>query len=460
MPFTFAKAGYYPGSQTRPPGPRILSSLSSVLAFQRNPIGFLTHLARRYGDIVQFPLLMTPTYFINRPEYVKQILQEKQRNYNRDTHFFRMGKVFLGDGIVTVSDEEAWLRQRRLLQPVFHKHCLSAFASSMTTEIEAMLARWGVQACHDPLDIEKEMFHLTLHIVSRALFNSDLGAQSQTFLQAFIVVKRQLSAFFHMPFPPLTFPTPRNQRFWKALRFMDAAVYAMIEQHRQQHSAEHNLLSILLKAANEETDHQINAQLIRDEILTFLFAGHETTSNALIWMWYLLSQHPEAEQRLQTELEEVLQGRVPEVEDLVKLPYARMVIDETMRLYPPIWLLMRHAVQDDEIGGYHVPGGANILLSAYMLHRHADVWENAECFEPERFSSERFAMLSPSAYIPFGNGPHLCIGRGFALQEMLLTLVRVQQRYHLKLVPGHPVETLPLLTLGTRHGMPMYLQHR
>jgi cytochrome P450 len=304
------------------------------------------------------------------------------------------------------------------------------------------------------------MMRLTLRIIGQALFTVDLDDESDTVGQAFTTVLTLLGSYLYLPFPPLSVPTPRNQRMKASIRTLNAVVHRMITQRRQRQVEREDLLSMLLAAQDQETGEGMSDQQVRDEVLTLLFAGHETTANAFTWAWYLLSQHPAVERRLHAELDEVLGNQVPSIEHLSRLPYTRMVIEETLRLYPPGAMLMRHAIAADVIGGYTIPAGSLVFLSPYVTHRHSDYWDEPEVFNPERFTPERVAAHHRYAYFPFGGGPHLCIGNHFAMMEAQLVLATIAQRYRLHLVPGQRVEPQVVTTIRPRDGLQMTLQRR
>ena len=337
-------------------------------------------------------------------------------------------KPLPGQGLVT-NDGEAWLQQRRLMQPAFYRKRLAAFGTLMTDATVTMLDQWQRLAERDqPLDVAAEMLRLTLRIAGQALFNIDLSDESHTVGQAVATVNKLLSEYLTAPFPPLSIPTPRSRRLQAARRTLDQVVHDIIVQRRQQHADTGDLLSMLLLTRDEATGQGMNEQQIRDEVMTLLIAGHETVATALIWTWYLLSQHPH-------------------------------VTQEVLRLYPPAWIFGRKAIADDEIGGYVIPAGSMIVLSPYMTHRHPAFWEHAEVFDPKRFAPDQAAGRPRYAYFPFGGGPRVCIGNNFALMETQLVLATIAQHYQLRLVPGHPVEPEAFLSLRPRSGLPMTL-HR
>jgi cytochrome P450 len=439
------------------PGPRGHLLLGSARDIQRDPLRFGLAMTQQYGDIVRIRLLLWPAYLVNHPDGVKHVLQENQQNYNKDLYPYQIFKPLLGRGLVT-NDGKSWLHQRRLMQPAFHRKRLAAFGSLMTDATVMMLDQWQDFAERaQQLDIAAEMLRLTLRIVGQALFNIDLSDETRIVGQALITVNKLLSDYIYAPFPPLNVPTSRNRLIQTAFRTLDQVVQGIINQRRQQNMDTDDLLSMLLSVRDEETGQRMNDQQVRDEVMTLLIAGYETVSTALVWTWYLLSQYPEMEHRLHSELDIVLRGDLPTVEHLVELPYTRMVIEEALRLYPPAWIFGRKAIADDKIGGYSIPANSMIVLSPYITHRHPALWEHPEVFDPERFTPERSAGRPPFAYFPFGGGPRMCIGNNFALMEMQLILATIAQRYKLRLVPGHTVEPEALLSLRPRYGLPMML---
>jgi cytochrome P450 len=445
--------------QKRPPGPHENWLLGSARTIQRDPLGFTMSMFQRYGNVVAVRFLIWPTYMIFHPHDVKHVLQENHLNYSKDTYLIHFLRPLLGQGLFT-NDGQSWLHQRRLMQPAFHRKQLATFGALMTDATGSMLEHWQDAATRDqPLDVSTEMMRLTLRVVGQALFSIDLSNEADTVGQAFTALMTPFTDYIYNPLPPLGFPTPRNLRIQQSIRTLDGVVQDIITERRQgDHKGD--LLSMLLLARDEETGEGMNDRQVRDEVMTLLLAGHETTSNALSWTWYLLSQHPDAESRLHTELEQVLGGRIPAVEDLPRLPYTRMVLEEALRLYPPAVGFNRKALAEDEVGGYVVPANTLIWLSPYTTHRHPDFWENPEVFDPERFSPERSAGRPHFAHFPFGGGPRLCIGSNFAMMEAQLILATIAQRYQLRLLPGHQVEPQVLLTMRPRNGLPMTLLER
>lgn len=437
------------------PGPRGHLLLGSLREVQREPLNLLREGFRDHGDVVRYRFGATRALLLAHPDHIRHVLHDHQRNYDKRTIDYAMLRRLLGDGLLT-SDGAYWYRQRRLIAPIFHRQRVAGFCNLMVSSTLEMLEQWeAIAQSGAPFDVAAEMARLTLTIVAKALFSADVSNDAETIGAALTEVNRQFGEFSPLDLIPL--PTPRKRRFRAALRALDQVVDKIIDQRRRSAHRNEDLLSMLLDAVDQETNQVMTPRQVRDEVLTLLLAGHETTANALAWTWYLLSQNPEAERKLNHEIASVLGERAPGGPDLPQLPYTRMVVEESMRLYPPAWAISRRAIDDDEIGGYRVPRKTNIIICSFVTHRHPAFWQEPERFEPERFSSARSAGRPNFAYLPFGGGPRICIGNGFAITEVQLIVATVAQRYRLRLAPGHPVELYPLVTLRPRHGMRMTL---
>lgn len=435
------------------------SLLGTASQMHRDPLGFLLA-ARRYGEVVGMRFVFSPAYLVYHPDDVKHVLQENHFNYNKDLFTYHMLYPVLGYGLFT-NDGESWLHQRRLAQPAFHRKRLATYATLMTDATQEMLASWqSHEQNNEPLDINEEMMRLALHIVGQALFSIDLSHETSTVGQSVTTLVKLLGDYVYAPFPPISVPTSRNRHLQAAIHDLEAVTNGIIRERRAHGTDMGDLLSMLLLARDEETGEGMSDKQARDEVMTLLLAGHETTANALTWTWYLLSQHPDIESRLHEELEAVLGGNAPTLEHLPQLTYTSMVIQEAMRLYPPIWVLSRKALADDELGGFRIPQGSMVILSPYATHHHTAFWDQPEVFDPERFTPDRVVARPHYAYFPFGGGPRLCIGSNFAMMEAQLVLATVAQRYRLRLVPGHPVVPEAKITLRPRYGIPMTLGNR
>lgn len=445
--------------RTLPPGPRGLPLLGMLLAIRRDPVGVFTRSAFRFGDVVYFKIASRRGYLLNDPDDIRHVLQDNARNYHKSPLYDKL-RLVLGNGLLT-SEDGFWLRQRRIAQPAFHRQRIAALAGTMADAAREAAARWQTVASSGrPVDVDEEMMRLTRTVVLRTLLGSDLGPFASTIDGAWAIVNQYVGESFWSLGIADNLPTPKYRRFVAARAVLRGAVDYVISQ-RRSHAVEHaDLLSMLMSAHDEETGETMTDQQLSVEVMTFLLAGQETTSLALTWTWYLLSENAAARERLERELDVVLAGRPPEYTDIANLPYLRMVVDEAMRLYPPAWGFSRQALSDDTLGGYSLPRGWLAFVIPYALHRHPGYWQNPESFDPERFSPERSADRPKFVYLPFGAGPRRCIGDQFALIETHLTLATFAQLYRLRLVPGHKVDPWPLITLRPRFGMPMTIEHR
>ncbi len=445
--------------QKVPPGPKGLPLIGTTASLLKEPLNFFFKTFQQYGDIAYFHVGNKKFYLLSHPDHVQYVLQGNHRNYQKGPNYEKL-KPLLGNGLVT-SDGPYWLRQRRLIQPAFHRKHLATFAAVMTTAAEDMLMRWEANAQNgQELNVASEFMRVTLEIVSRAMFSTEATGFSEAISRNLPVVLERTNERFWELIDLSSLPTPRNRRYWSALQALDAIIYQVIEQRRKSGEPFDDLLTMLLEAVDEETGEQMTDLQLRDEVITIYLAGHETTANALSWTYSLLPAHPEVVRRLCAEVDAVLQGRVPTLEDVPNLKYTRMVIDEVLRVYPSVWTIARTPLTPDEIGGYPILPGVNVALTPYITHRHPSFWEDPEAFDPERFSPERSAGRHPYAYFPFGGGPRLCIGNSFALMEATLILAMIIQRYDLELAADQTIEPQPVVTLRPRYGIQMQVHPR
>jgi cytochrome P450 len=438
-------------------GPRGLPVLGSLLDFKKDYPGFMTKMARQYGDVARYRLGNLTLYQVNAPQGVQHILQDKHHNYIKGEYWDSL-RQFAGNGLI-VSEGTFWLRQRRLMQPAFHRQRLYPYGEVIQEAAGEMLERWCfLAASGQPVDISHEMTKLTMQVVTRALFSTQVTDEGNDISEAVTTVLDHANYLFATPFyPSLAVPTIRNLRARRAMERIDQVIYKIIAERRQLETHSNDLLSLLMEAKDEVSGDGMSDRQLHDEALTIFIAGHETTSVALTWCLYLLSQHPEVEKRLRNELEEVLGRRAITMEDLPALVYTRQVLDETLRLYPPAWASNRSSLADDEICGYRIPANSVVVFSPYVIHRDPHLWREPESFDPDRFTPERCAERHRFAYFPFGGGPHQCIGMGFALVEASLALASILQQYRLELAPGHTVGLKPSITLHPKGGMPMFI---
>jgi cytochrome P450 len=440
-----------------PPGPRGFPIIGVLPRVWQNPLQYLLDAACRYGDVVQLRLGPSRVYLLSRPDDIKYVLQDNARNYRKSPRIKRIRPLF-GNGLTT-SEGEVWRRQRRLMQPAFQPQRLAPWVAVMSELTATMLERWHPLAARGhPLDIAAEMAALTQRMVGATLLRTDLGREVETVSRAMAVVEEELNRrVWALLDVPLWIPTLRNRRLRHALCTLERVVDRLRSTHHSHGDDTGDLLSMLMRARDPETGQGMDETQWRDEVLTLLFAGRETTAAALAWTWALLAQHPPVQARLHREVVAVLGGRAPTATDLPHLSYTKRVIEEALRLYPPTWITARTPLQNDDIGGYAIPAGSVVLLSPYVMHRHPRFWEAPTVFDPERFTPVRAVGRPHYAYFPFGGGPRRCLGEHFAMREAQLIVAMVAQRYRLQLVSGHPVIPQPLLALRPRDGVRVML---
>jgi cytochrome P450 len=396
-------------------------------------------------------------YLVNHPDYVREILVANQGNFIK-SRGLRRAKLLLGEGLLT-SEGQHHLRQRRLVQPAFHRERLAGYASAMSECAVRWRDRWQAGRT---LDVSTEMPHLTLSIVARTLFSADvqseasqIGAAMTTVLELFRLLLLPFSEYLDK------LPLPYVRRFKKARARLDATIYRLIRERRKSGEDAGDLLSMLLLAQDEDDRTvQMSDEQVRDEALTLFLAGHETTANALAWTWYLLSQHPEVERRLHSEIDDVLQGRAPELADVPRLRYTEMILAEALRLYPPAWAIGRMATGPFELGGFEIPAKSICILSPYLVQRDPRWFPDPENFDPERWTPEARDSRPKFSYFPFGGGARVCIGERFAWMEGVIVMAAIAQKWRLRLVPDQRVEPLPLITLRVKNGLRMVPERR
>ena len=437
---------------TLPPGPKPRPVVGNLLEFRKAQLAFVTSLQREYGKASTFYFGSTPMVLFATPEAVRYVLVEHARDFTIREITQGLRRL-LGDGLLT-TDGDFHQQQRRLMLPAFHRKRVESYRDAMVTYTERMLQRWqpGRQ-----VNIAAEMQRLTLEIVAKALFNVDISQESTTLGKAFNDV-REFPGRRRFSFRSwrINLPFTVYGKFVRGKALLDKTVYDIIAQRRSTGEDAGDVISMLL-AARDEDGAALSDVQVRDEIMTLFAAGHETTANSLTWTLYLLSQHAEERDRLLVELQSVLQGRAPTVEDLGRLPYLEMVMKESMRLFPPAWMVGRRALKDYELEGYHLPTGSFAVLSPWVIHHMAEYFVEPERFWPERFDPVAGEKHPSFAYFPFGAGPRMCIGATFAMMEARLLLATIMQRYSPALVPGHRVEPRPMVTLHAKFGMQMVL---
>jgi len=410
-----------------------------------------------YGDIVHYKIGPQHLYLFNDPDLIKDVLVTNQKNFTKSRGLERARKL-LGNGLLT-SEGDFHLRQRRLAQPAFHRQRIASYGDTMTAYADRTRSTWQDGST---VDMHVEMMRLTLAVVAKTLFDADVDAEAAEIGKALTVAFESFN-FGILPFTELLekLPLPYVRRFNAARDTLDRTIYRMIEERRATNDDRGDLLSMLLMATDTEGDGSGMSDLqLRDEAMTIFLAGHETTANALTWTWYLLSQHPEVEARLHAEIDGALAGRKAGFDDLAVLPYTRMVLAESMRLYPPAWAIGRRAINSFEVRGYTIPERSVVLMSQYITHRDPRFFPDPERFDPGRWTADAQAARPKFSYFPFGGGARVCIGEQFAWMEGILLVATLAQQWKMRLVQGHPVDIQPLITLRPRNGMRMTLERR
>jgi cytochrome P450 len=440
-----------------PPGPKGYPVFGTVFEPKGDTITYLTKCAREYGDIVFFRFLGVPACFVNKPEHIESVLVTQNSNFVKSKDYRAMRRV-LGNGLL-LSEGEFWRRQRKLIQPAFHQGRIAAYAEVMIAHTQRMLASWSDG---QSLDMHEAMMRLTLGIVAKTLFDADVSHEAEDVDAALTVLMGKFLRQAGMALLlPVWVPLPTSQLLKRAVGRLDKVIYSIIEQRRASGQMSGDLLSVFLQAHDDEGVGMTDRQL-HDEIMTLFLAGHETTANVLSWTWYLLGQNPQVEEKLTEELSRVLAGRVPTPADLPRLAYTDMVLREAMRLYPPVWVIGRRALAPFRLGDYELPADTNVLISQLIMHKDPRYFPDPQRFDPDRWSTSnpQSASLPRFAYFPFGGGPRVCIGAGFAMMEALLLLSTIAQQFRIEVSPELKVKVQPTVTLRPKHGIPATLKRR
>ncbi len=442
------------------PGPRGHPLLGSLPDARRDALSLFLNAANEYGDVVRFRFGPRIAHLARSPAAVRQAMQDKHEQYGKQTRGFDKVRLVLGDGLLT-SEGAFWRRQRRIAQPAFHHKRIAAFGETMARCATDLADEWANYAGNGkPIDVLNEMMHLTLRIVSITLLSEDTSARADEVGRAITELLHSANERMTRVFdPPMQLPTRENRRFKENLRTLDSVVLSVIAERRKKPRETGDLLSLFMDIRDEETGERMDDQQLRDEVMTVYIAGHETTANALTWTLMLLSKHPAEARAVREELAAVLGGRAPTFADVPKLVRTRAAIDESMRLYPPAWIIGRSIDKEEEIEGYRMPKGTLLFLSPYVSHRNPKLFDNPEGFDPSRFLDGRVEKLPRFAYFPFGGGPRICIGNAFATTELVLVLATLCQRFRLDLVPGHDCTPEPSITLRPRSGMMMLVRN-
>lgn len=441
-----------------PSGPTSRVPGGLLLRFRRDPLSFFLGIVREHGDVARFRIGPQWVYVLNDPALIQEVLVRENKHFIKGGAL-RRAKFLMGEGLLT-SEGDQHLRQRRLVQPAFHRQRIAAYADVMAAYAARVGDRWQDG---ETFDLAHEMMHLTLAIAGKTLFDADVeneAAEIEDIVDALLA----LFGLITLPGSELwrRIPTARNRRAQRAIGRLDAIVERMIAERRAEGATDRgDLLTMLLAAQDDEGDGGgMSDQQVRDEAVTILMAGHETTANAMNWLFWQLAEHPEVEARLHEELDAVLGGRLPTMADLAKLPYTEQVLTESLRLYPPGWAIGRQALREVQLGGLRIPARALVFMSPYVMHRNPKYYKDAETFDPSRWTPEFRASLPKFAYFPFSGGARGCIGEQFALLEGMMIVATLCQRWRLRLVPGHAVVPEPVVTLRPKHGILVVAERR
>ncbi|NUR26664.1 MAG: cytochrome P450 [Catenulispora sp.] len=444
----------HPPIARRPPGPSRASAFGLLPKMMRNRLEVMAWAVAEYGDAVRVPLGPKTLYLFNHPDHARHVLADNTENYTKGIGLTHARRV-IGDGLLT-SEGELWRKQRKVIQPVFQAKRLARQVDAIALEAEALVDRLRERAGRGPVDMREEMTGLTLGVLGRTLIDADLGAY-EAMGEAFETVQDQ--AMFEMMSlgaVPLWLPLPRTLRFKKAKQYLQEVTDSLAEDRkRRTDGSGDDIVSRLIESVKEEADPQVGRERMRDELVTLLLAGHETTASTLSWALHLLDRHPEVREKVHQEAVEVFSRGPLDSAALHGFTYTSMVLEEVMRMYPPVWLLTRIAREADEIGGFSVPAGADVIISPYLLHHNANWWPDPERFDPERFATAARAGRERYSYIPFGAGPRFCVGNNLGMMEATIVLAALCRDLRLTSVPGERVEGEPMLTLRVRGGLPM-----
>jgi len=421
---------------------------------QSNVLGFYKRMWKEYGDIVRLPIMPNySAYLLAHPSYAEHVLSTHQEVYPKADIINKPLNLMMGESILT-SEGDSWLKNRRLMQPAFHMKQLANLVDVMVSCTESFIKDWENKPDGEVIDIAEETLKLTLKIAGQTLFSKDISDEDSVLGKAFRTGYEFLNyKINNLWTEPLWVPTSRNKRFKKAKNTLDDLILDIINYRRQNPSERNDLLSMLMSARDEDTGEGMSDKQLQNEAITLLVAGHETAASSLAWTWYLLAEHLNIAENLQDELQAVLNASNPSFEKLPQLEYTRRIFDETLRLYPPAWGIVRTPQKDDEISGYPIPKNSIVTVGAFMIHRHSEFWENPNEFNPDNFLPEKINQRPKFAYFPFGGGKRICIGQNFALMEATIIIALISQRFRLELLANQNIEIDPTFTLRPKNGI-------
>ncbi len=425
--------------------------------FATDAIPFLLENCPQFDGIMWVTSRFEKLIVVYQPDYIRHVLQENNRNYVKSFGYDVL-KLLLGEGLLT-SEGEFWMKQRRLIQPAFSRDRLNSVFTTMTDCVQDTINDLDKKRQQGPVNLQKEMMGLALNIVARSLFSSDVKDMIAEVGENMDIANESAIDRIRDPFrPPQWFPTPMNISEKRAIKVLDGIMMRIIESRRKSGEDHPDLMGMLMAAQDEDTGERMTDKQLRDEAMTIFLAGHETTALALTWLWYCLHNNPEEEKKVREEAKRVLNGRTPVAEDLHKLEYTRMVIDESLRLYPPAWMVGRRALAADKLGDYDVPKDFNVLIPSFIVHRDPRWWDEPEKFDPTRFTKEKVKNRHKFAYFPFGGGQRLCVGNNFAIMEMQLAVAMLVQKFSFRKIDDTDPGLDPLITLRPKRKVMMEVE--
>lgn len=433
-------------------GPTGYPLLGVIPQLRANTLGFLDHVAKTYGDLVPMRMFMSTAYLLNHPKHIEHVLQTNYRNY-RKTKMMDKFKPILGEGLF-ISEDELWTRQRKLVQPSFHRQRVEAMGATMIEVIKDHVGMWDrFAASGEEFSLSLDMSYLALEVALRTMFGNSLPREEANAISDALHVANEITAkrLWEMTRISEFLPTRETRAYNGAAQTLDRIVSRIINERRKAGVRQDDLLGVLIDARDADTDEAMSDKQLRDEVLTLLLSGHETTAVALSWAFLLLAQNPAVLEKLRDEADTVLAGRDPVAEDVRSLEYTKRVVQEVARLKPPIWWVARTAISDDNIAGEPIKAGTTVLISQYLIHRNPSVWEDPERFDPDRFEPEQSVRRSKFAYLPFGAGPRVCVASAFATMEMQLLLAVMQRRFDVKITSDLEPELSNLITLRPKY---------
>ena len=434
--------------------------INNLLQIRNDKIDFFIKQKEKLGDIYKLEIPNRKVVVVTQPEWIKYILVDNNKNYTKSFAYDAI-KLFLGNGLLS-SEGEFWKRQRRMAQPAFHKEKLAFMFQNMVNQTQHCVDELSLLAdTKQTIHLSNVLYKLTLDIVNSTLFYNEVANTTNQIFKLVSKGNEYISKRVNSPIQlPDWMPTPNRLTENAILRAMDDVFFDVIERRKNKNEIHHDLLSMLMEARDEETDEGMSNRQLRDEILTIFIAGHETTQIALSWIFYLLTQNPDKKAILLQEIDSVLKGQPPTIQNIRSLHYLKQVIDEAMRCFPPAWIMGRKTIHTDVINGYEIPPNTNVIMPIYVVHHDTQIWENPNEFIPERFSFDNLKEKHKFAYFPFGGGPRLCIGNNFAIQEMQIALCMFLQKFDIIVDKNFKPELDPLVTLRPKHALYATIQKR